>query len=132
MTRPLVDNAADPGQIENAKHRARLRTDQLAKDIRELLALPAFRRVLFWLIGQCNVYASPFRTDPHTTALEVGRQETGRMLIAELNAIDPVLYPQFLLQHAEDVKAAEAVKAAERQQRRRQAETLYDEPDAEA
>jgi hypothetical protein len=75
--------------------------DELDHGFRETLAAPGGRRVLFWMLEQCAIYQDAFAGDNNVTNYTLGLQAGGRKLIAKLDAIDPLLYPNLLLQIAD-------------------------------
>lgn len=81
--------------------------EELAKAFREVLELASGKRVLFWILEQCAIYSTPYAGENiASTNHSLGRQDVGLRLIAELNAIDPRIYPRMLLDLA-DAKAME-------------------------
>jgi hypothetical protein len=76
--------------------------DELTKAFREVIASAAGKRVLFWMLGECAIYADAYAGE-HTneTNHRLGMQRVGKNLIDQLNAIDPRLYPQLLFDVAE-------------------------------
>src|SRR3990167_5380446 len=78
-----VKNAADEAQVKDAERLQRFtRRDEL-DDLRALLQLPAFRRFLWKLLAQCQVFKSIF----HASALihyNAGMQDVGHYLLSEL------------------------------------------------
>ena len=75
--------------------------EELEKSFREVLFSPSGKRVLFWMLAQCNVYNDAYAGIDAATNYELGRRSIGLMLIKQIEAIDPRLYPQLLLDIAE-------------------------------
>lgn len=68
----------------------------LAKAFRDTLATVAGKRVVFWMLEVCAIYRDPFAGDNNVTNYTIGRQASGRELIAKLDEVDPRLYPSLL------------------------------------
>lgn len=76
--------------------------DELVRAFAEVFALAAGKRVMFWLLEQCAIYADPFAGDQtNATNYTLGQQSVGRKLISKLDEIDPRHYPRLLLDIAE-------------------------------
>jgi hypothetical protein len=90
--------------------------DELARAIRAVLATAEGRRVLFHILELAAIYRDPFGGGNDATNHGLGRQMVGRSLIAELDALDPRLYPTLLLQMAEqrEIDLAHAQAIADR------------------
>lgn len=79
--------------------------EELDKAFRDVMSLASGKRVMFWILAQCEVYADPDCGEfTHGTATKIGAQKIGRKLIGKLDSIDPRLYPKLLLEIA-DMKA---------------------------
>lgn len=75
--------------------------DKLHRSFEELLATEAGRRVIYWTLEQCAIYRDAYTGDDAATNYTLGQQASGRKLIAEIDAINPRLYPQLLLDISE-------------------------------
>jgi hypothetical protein len=79
---------------------------------RDELALASGKRVLFWLLEQCAIYADPFAGENvNATNYTLGQQAVGRKVISKFDEIDPRHYPRLLLDIAE-LKAMDRAAAA--------------------
>lgn len=87
--------------------------EELARAFREVFALAAGKRVLFWMLEQCAIYQDPFTGENNATNYTLGLQAGGRKLIAMLDHIDPHFYPNLLLAVA-DLKAMDRAAAENR------------------
>jgi hypothetical protein len=73
------------------------------------------KRVLYWILEQCEIYVDPFCGE-HTNSsnYKMGAQSSGRKIIARMDRVDPKMYPQLLMDIAEirviDKQAAETRK----------------------
>lgn len=88
---------------------------ELERAYRALLASPDGQRVLFDILERAAVYIDPHSgADTHSTSYMLGRQSVGRMLIGQMDAIDPRLYPRLLMDRA-DMKAMDIAASAAQQ-----------------
>lgn len=90
---------------------------ELSAAFRAVLATPAGKRVLFWMLEQCAIYEDAFAGEAHSaTDYTLGRQSAGRRLIGKLDELDPRIYPQLLIEVAEirDMDRAAARALAEK------------------
>ncbi|TIW56685.1 MAG: hypothetical protein E5V54_11240 [Mesorhizobium sp.] len=76
--------------------------EELAKAFRGVLSSAEGKRVLFWVLEQCAIYADPYAGE-HTNATNysLGLQAAGRKVISKFDEIDPRIYPRLLLDVAE-------------------------------
>jgi hypothetical protein len=76
--------------------------EELARAFHGILSDAAGKRVLFWVLEQCAIYADPFAGEStNATNYSLGLQAVGRKLISKFDEIDPRLYPRLLLDIAE-------------------------------
>lgn len=95
----------DPAAVGRAKAREKRLLEQQAKDLKELLEIPAFRRYMWRLIGErCGILTSPGTTNGSVQSWNVGRQDVGRELWAEIEQVDPLLIPRMMVDHHEAQK----------------------------
>ncbi len=87
--------------------------ENLHKAFRDMLSQESGKRVLFWLLGQSDIYADPFSPEGNATYYLLGRQSIGRRLLIMLDDIDPRLYPTLLLDMA-DIKVLDTAAATAR------------------
>lgn len=79
---------------------------------RDVLSRPSGKRLLFWILEQCAIYEDAYKGENNATNFMLGRQSSGRRLIAQMDLIDPRMYPALLADIA-DLKI-EAKAAADR------------------
>ena len=79
----------------------KVRREELAKAFREVLITAEGKRVLYWLLEQCGIYHGGFTGDNALAQYRDGRRAIGLELLAQLDALDPRLYPNMLLAIAE-------------------------------
>ncbi|MBB3590677.1 hypothetical protein FHX08_001021 [Rhizobium sp. BK529] len=88
--------------------------DEITTAFREVFATASGKRVLFWMLEQCAVYQEAYAGElGNATHYTLGKQGVGRRLIAELDRIDPTLYPRLLLAIA-DLRATDKAAAQSR------------------
>lgn len=102
--RPLTGNAADPEQVASAKKHVKLRRSQELRDLREVLAGPGGRRVIWKLLGDCGVFRSSFNTNGSVVFFNEGMRQIGLVLMADVMEADEGAYSRM---------ASEARKEAE-------------------
>ena len=92
----MTDDANDPVALLEERQR-----EELERAWRDVLSSPSGQRVVFWWLEQCSIYQDAFTGDNNATNYELGRQSAGRRAIAQMDAIDPRLYPKLLADMAE-------------------------------
>ncbi|OHV24939.1 hypothetical protein EOS93_25220 [Rhizobium sp. RMa-01] len=86
--------------------------EEITKAFREVFALSAGKRVLFWMLEQAAIYQDAFSGDAtNATNYVLGRQSAGRRLIEMLDTVDPRFYPALLIAIA-DLKSTDLAMAA--------------------
>lgn len=85
--------------------------EPLHSAMKEVLASPSGKRVVFWLLSQAAIYRDAFSGDASATNYVLGQQSVGRMMIGLMDEIDPRTYPTFLLAMA-DIDAMDRAAAA--------------------
>lgn len=90
--------------------------DDLHDAFNAVLATPAGKRVLFWVLEQAAIYRDAFSGQDGATNYTLGQQSVGRKVIGMMDAIDPRTYPKLLLDIA-DLKAIDrAVAVADQEE----------------
>jgi len=105
-----LNEPTSPEEVEHA---------ELNKAFREVFALAAGKRVLFWMLEQCAIYEDAFAGElTNATNYTLGRQSAGRRLIGKLDEIDPRMYPQLLkdVANIRDIDRAAAKSLAQKQE----------------
>lgn len=88
--------------------------EELEQAFRAVFRLKAGKRVLFWMLEQAAIYRDAYAGEAtHETAMTLGEQRVGRLLIAMFDQIDPRMYPQLLIDRAE-IKALDEAAAKAR------------------
>jgi hypothetical protein len=88
MEKALTQNAADGEQVRTARKKEKFSRESELKDLRELLALPAGRRFLWRLLGECKTFESIF-SQSSMIYYSSGKQDVGHFLLAEISEAQP-------------------------------------------
>ena len=104
--------------------------DELNRAFRVMARMPEGKRVLYWILEQCEIYADPFcGENTNSSQYKIGAQSSGRRIIKKMDSVDPRMYPQLLMDIAEirviDKQAAEARKVKEESE----ADDAYEDTD---
>ena len=83
----LVNNAADAGQVKEARKKERHARTQELMDIRALLDTPAGRRFLWRLISRCRVLESIWEGSARIH-YNAGQQDIGHFIMGEITEAD--------------------------------------------
>lgn len=97
----LVGNAQDVRQVKEARKRVSHRERTAALDWQTLLAQPAFRRRVWWLLEQLGVYEANEEQTEHARGRKEGKRQVGLMLIDKLQSADPLAYVNLILEQAQ-------------------------------
>jgi len=97
-------------RLQKAKDKRR---DQAWEDA---LKHPACRTMLLDIIGRCALYRDPFSGDEESTSYLVGKQAIARIILVQLDTIDPQLYPLMLLDQAKEEASVRRGKPAPEQE----------------
>lgn len=82
-------DAGNAQQQAQTKKRQKTRQIQWRSDVSTLLATAAGRRVLWWVLEQCQIYGSVQSSDATVLARFLGRRDVGLALLLELEAVEP-------------------------------------------
>lgn len=91
MSRARVKNAADEGQVKDAKEREKLGLEKDQNDLRWVMSMPQGRRFLWRILEGCGIYKSSFTGSSETFFLE-GQRNVGLKLLAEIMEADSESY----------------------------------------
>jgi hypothetical protein len=81
----------------------KLQQEQIALDLEAVLRTDEGRRLIVWFLSLCNIepLQSAYKGEhAEATNFCLGEQNVGLKLIAQLDAISPIVYPQLLLEEA--------------------------------
>jgi hypothetical protein len=115
--RALVKNAADRGQVRAGAKVERLREITATADMQHVLMTAEGRRVLWRILSECGMFATPFSTDPHVTYHAIGRADVGRWLVTQIQDTDINAYPQ-MQREAAQLEREEQLSAEQTQKPR--------------
>lgn len=82
--RVQVRNAGDRRQVRAAGRLERVREERWIDNLREVMATPQGRIVMWELLRRAGIYRSVFNTHGSVQSYNVGRQDFGHELMAEL------------------------------------------------
>lgn len=97
-------NAADEQALTEQQRKERLAQQQADNDFRWLAGTTQGRRILWRLMGRCQVFAAVFHPDPSQMSFNEGRRNTGLFLLGEINRLCP---EQFAVMAAENANSPE-------------------------
>ena len=95
MTKPLVQNAADPAQVRKAAVREQLANEQQALDLRSIMEQEGGRRYLWRLLDTAGVFRTSFTGNSETFFRE-GMRNVGLIIMADLQDACPDLYQRMV------------------------------------
>jgi hypothetical protein len=94
--------ANDPKQVEGKKSKLERARKRQEDDFRKLLSQIEFRRWLWTLMNErCQIMVTPYSSNGSAMSHAAGRGDIGRELWAAIEAVDPKLIPQMMLEYAE-------------------------------
>lgn len=88
MTKPVITNAADEKQAQEAKGKLKRKRMAELNDVRDVLAIPAGRRVLLRLIAEFRVSQSVMDPNPGIQSWNSGRQDAAQFILGEIVVAD--------------------------------------------
>ena len=90
-------NLADPRSVRKSKQKEQLTRQRELDDLKAVCATPAGRRFVFQQLQESGVFALVFdAANAQMNAFYEGRRSIGVALLANLNELDPMLYPQMV------------------------------------
>lgn len=92
-------NAADPEAVRERKRTAKDALEVQREELGKLLKVPEFRRYVWRLIGRCKLLESPHSANGSLQSVNIGRQDVGRELWAEIESADPFAIPEMMVEH---------------------------------
>lgn len=89
-----MTNAADPAQVKKRQQRAKDAAEQSELDLKGLLKLPEFRRYVWRHMNEtCGLLRSAANGNGSVQSINIGMQDVGRALWAEIETADPLSIP---------------------------------------
>ena len=108
---PLVNNAADPGQVKRAERKERDKGEILRAAWKEVLSTDAGRLVLWDILGECKFMQSVW----HPSALihcNAGKQEIGLIITSRIADADELMLVKMMQEsHARARREASEAQA---------------------
>lgn len=89
----IYNDEAPKKNEEKRKESDRLRKRYFT-DLRKLLGMPEFRRVVWHFFGLAGVFRNSFSANANQTAFNEGRRDIGLALLADVNKADSDAYPR--------------------------------------
>lgn len=93
----------DPGQVAEAKAQAKANADQAKEDVKTLMAIPAFRRFVWWILENTHVFRTSF-TGNSETFFKEGERNIGLKVFLRVQEIDPEGYALMARENSEGAK----------------------------
>jgi hypothetical protein len=112
--RPLVQNAADPRQVKNARRKAKQARELELADLAAVLGTLNGRRLLMRVLGYCRMFEEVFDESAHRTAFNAGARNVGLFLLSEITTADETAFFLMMQEKRErerkDAEEAEALR----------------------
>lgn len=89
--------------IEERRHKRHM------EDIKEIVQLPAGRRLIWELLGYCRIMHSSMSSDTHVTAYNEGRRGVGLHVLGELMEANPDAYCKMQKEHRQEAEEEAAI-----------------------
>ncbi len=90
----------DPEQVLSAKEKTKARDNQFKEDIKTLMALPAFRRFVWWLLECTHVFRTSF-TGNSETFFKEGERNIGLKVFLRIQEETPDGYSIMVKENSE-------------------------------
>ena len=90
----------DPEQVAEAKAKAKVNAEQAKDDIKTLMAIPAFRRFVWWLLEHTHVFRTSF-TGNSETFFKEGERNIGLKVFLRVQECDPEGYSMMARENSE-------------------------------
>ena len=91
MEKVLVKNAADPGQVKEAKQKELRGREREVNDVRSILNTREGRRFMWKMLGHCRVFESIWHGSAQIH-YNAGMQDVGHFILAEITEASPEAY----------------------------------------
>lgn len=85
-------DGGDPAQVKDKRKRAKRIEEQRLAALRGLMQIPEGRRLVWWHLSLCQIFATSFRSDPYQTAFNEGARNVGLAWMADLMKVAPEEY----------------------------------------
>jgi len=100
MTDKPIPNAADETQVKDRKRNAKNAAELQRSDLVTLLKLPEFRRYVWRHWNETCGFPLRSAANPNGSqqSLNIGMQDVARVMWAEIEAADPLVIPQMMVE----------------------------------
>jgi hypothetical protein len=89
-------------------------TDRDEEDLRSLLKTVYGKRFIYRIFKKCYIFGMPFVAgEPDTTAFNLGKQDVGKSLLAQVLDVRPEAYNEMLKMEKEDENGRKLVEASQ-------------------
>lgn len=89
---PLVKNAANASQVNDADYKKRSAREKELDDVRVILNLKEGRRFVWRYLSECGVFQTSFTGQSNQTFFNEGSRNVGLKLLADVNEANPESY----------------------------------------
>jgi hypothetical protein len=93
-----IKNIADEAKIKEDEKRLKSHRAGELDDLRQILALPQGRRVLWRILAKCDMSRLSATGDEKWTYVNEGKKSIGLFLIEEMTQVEPHAYPKLLME----------------------------------
>jgi hypothetical protein len=101
MSKPLVTNAANEGQVKSAAQKERALIEIKRNALAKLLAQREFRDFAWRYLSDCKVFAQTFDHSGSITSFNEGRRGVGLKLMKEIVSVSPEAFMQMMKENEE-------------------------------
>lgn len=99
--KPLVTNTDDVNQVKAAEKKEKYKRDQFDEDMKFLLDTDQGKRVFWDYLGYCKILGECF-TGNSETFYNLGMQNVGRKMYADITRANPEAYIQMMMKQGEN------------------------------
>jgi hypothetical protein len=86
-------DASDPESVNRARKKAGRKKVNRLRIIEAVMEQPEGRKWMYEVLNMCHIYSTPFvQGDPYASAFQMGEQNIGNMLLADVQAAAPANY----------------------------------------
>jgi hypothetical protein len=95
MDKPLVKNASNVKEIQEAKRSEKNKRWQEKEDLQWVLNSPSGRRYLWKVLCNCGIYKTSYGQGEDISFLE-GRRNIGLSILDDINDVDRTIYSKMM------------------------------------
>lgn len=101
MNQPLVRNAANKEQVQDAQMKVKLQKEREVADLNALLKSPEARRFIWRILKMCGMYESSYTGSGSDTFFREGKRQIGLNILAEVTTVDPNAFLQMMKENGD-------------------------------